>query len=316
MRRFVEGMDLAGFDLETDELEAGTALPITLYWHVGNDQTRDYLVNLCLHDGQGQMVTCRQGHPVDGRYPTRAWEEDHVIRDRVYLPTPACLPGGSYEVQLSVLPLRLDLAVAAVDESIQTPGTVSLGRVSLKPGRQSEAGGTDLWVQDERYKNGGSIALTQLRQTVTVIDYQPTLDTPGGQEEMARFLSGTDPLATGNSWSPVSPAVMYNCPEGLSATSYSFVVDPAVAPDTYHLSVDDQPDASFRVKVMTRARDFRPPEDISVEVNAVFAEDLELVGYDIDLSPRQPGDVINITTYWRALRTMSRSYITSIHLLD
>ena len=313
---FVEGMDLAGFDLETDELEAGTALPITLYWHVGNDQTRDYLVNLCLHDGQGQMVTCRQGHPVDGRYPTRAWEEDHVIRDRVYLPTPACLPGGSYEVQLSVLPLRLDLAVAAVDESIQTPGTVSLGRVSLKPGRQSEAGGTDLWVQDERYKNGGSIALTQLRQTVTVIDYQPTLDTPGGQEEMARFLSGTDPLATGNSWSPVSPAAMYNCPEGLSATSYSFVVDPAVAPDTYHLSVDDQPDASFRVKVMTRARDFRPPEDISVEVNAVFAEDLELVGYDIDLSPRQPGDVINITTYWRALRTMSRSYITSIHLLD
>jgi len=67
---------------------------------------------------------------------------------------------------------------------------------------------------------------------------------------------------------------------------------------------------------MTRARDFHPPEDISVEVNAMFAEDLELLGYDIDLSPRQPGDVINITTYWKALRTMSRSYITSIHLLD
>jgi hypothetical protein len=313
---FAEGLDFAGFDLETNELEAGTALPITLYWHVDNEQTRDYLVNLCLHDDEGQMVTCRQGHPVDGRYPTRAWEEDYVIRDRVYLPTPACLPGGSYELRLSVLPLRLDLAVTAVDESIQTPVPLSLGQVSLEPGQRSETRGTDLWVQNKRYKNGGSIRLTQLRQTVTVIDYQPTSATQPSQEERTWFLSGTDPLATVNRWSPISPAVLYNCPAGLSAATYSFIVDPDIAPDTYHLSVDGQPDASFRAQVLTRARDFHPPVDMPVDLNAMFAEDLELVGYGIDLSPRQPGDVIDITTYWRALRTMSRSYITSIHLLD
>jgi len=239
-----------------------------------------------------------------------------VIRDRVYLPTPACLPGGNYELRLSVLPLRLDLAVAAVDESIPTPGPVSLGQVLLKPDQRSETRGTDLWVEDKHYRNGGNIGLTQLRQTVTVIDYQPTLDSPGGQEEMARFCSDTDRLATGNGWSAVLPAVIYDCPEGLSATTYSFIVDPAIAPDTYHLSVDEQPGARFRVQVLTRARDFHPPEEIPIELNAMFAEDLELLGYDIDLSPRQPGDVINITTYWRALRTMSRSYITSIHLLD
>jgi hypothetical protein len=313
---FAEGLDFAGFDLETNEPEAGTAMPIILYWHAGDEQARDYLVNLCLYDEEGQMVTCHQGHPVDGRYPTRAWEEDYVIRDRVILPTPACLPGGSYELRLSVLPLRLDLAVTAVDESIQTPASLSLGQVLLEPSQRSETKGTDLWVQDKRHKNGGSIGLTQLRQTVTVIDYQPTLDTPRSQKERALFLSGTNRLATGNGWSPVSPAVPYNCPAGLTATTYSFIVDPAIAPDIYHLSVAGESDASFRVQVLTRTRDFHPPEDIPVKLNAMFGEDLELLGYGIDLSPRQPGDVINITTYWRAWRTMSRSYITSIHLLD
>jgi hypothetical protein len=48
----------------------------------------------------------------------------------------------------------------------------------------------------------------------------------------------------------------------------------------------------------------------------MFAEDVELLGYDIDLTPRQPGDVIDITMYWRTWRTMGHRYISSIHLLD
>ncbi len=312
---FADGLDFVGFDLKEDEVEAGTALPMTLYWHVGKEQVRDYLVTICLHDEQGHVVSCRQRHPVDGRYPMRAWESDYVIQDRIYLPTPACLPAGSYELWLSVLPLRLDRPVSVIDETVQPAAPLSLAKVLLTASQHPQANDVDLWVEGKRH-NQGSFVLTQLRQALTVIHYQPTSNLPNDQKESVRLSSAKDSLAPGNSWSPISPAVTYHCPGGLTATTHNFVVDPAITRGTYHLVMSEQPDTKFRVKVLTRARDLDPPDEIPFELNALFAEQIELLGYDVDLAPRQPGDVINVTAYWRALRTMTRPYISSIHLLD
>jgi hypothetical protein len=312
---FADGLDFVGFDLKNDEVEAGTALPITLYWQVGKEQVRDYLVTVCLHDKQGHTVTCRQRHPVDGRYPMRAWETDYVVRDRVHLPTPACLPAGSYEIRLSVLPLRLDTPVSVIDEAVQPAASLSLGQVLLTTGPHPQANDVDLWVNGKRHDQGRFV-LTQLRQAITLIHYQLTSNLPSDQKETVRLSSGRGSSAPGDSWSGIRPAVTYHCPGGLTAITHNFVIDPAITRGTYHLVISEQPDTRFRVKVLTRARDFDPPDEIPIELNATLAEEIELLGYDVDLAPRQPGDVINVTAYWRALRTMRRPYISSIHLLD
>jgi hypothetical protein len=312
---FADGLDFVGYDLRDNEVEAGAAVPMVLYWHVGEEQVRDYLVTVCLHDEQGHKVACRQRHPGDGRYPMRAWETDHVVRDKVYLPTPACLPAGSYEIRLSVLPLRLDMPVSVIDEALQPAAALSLGQVYLTASPQPQAVDVDLWVNGKRHDKG-RFTLTQLRQAITVTHYQHASESRGDQKETVRLSSGRGSSPPRDSWLAVSPAATYHCPGGLAATTYNFVIDPATPRGTYHLVISEQPDTRFRVKVLTRVREFDPPGEIPIEMNAMLAEEIEFLGYDVDLTPRQPGDVIDITAYWRALRTMGRPYISSIHLLD
>jgi 4-amino-4-deoxy-L-arabinose transferase-like glycosyltransferase len=101
------GLKLRGYSLSSPQVMAGQVLPVTLFWQAGTTFERDYLISLCLFDRANRQAVCRQGHPGDGRYPTRAWEPDTLIRDEIQLPTPACLPPGDYELRLSASPLRL-----------------------------------------------------------------------------------------------------------------------------------------------------------------------------------------------------------------
>jgi hypothetical protein len=312
---FADGLNLLGIDLNTAGAKAGEAVPLTLYWHVGKEQKQDYLVTVCLHDEQGQAVTCRHRHPVDGRYPTRAWEEGYVIRDEIYLPTPACLPAGSYELWLSVVPLRIDTPETGVDEAVQAAAPILLGQVLLTPGQRPQATGVDLWVEGKRHDQG-RIVLTQVRQAVTIIHYELPSEASHVQR-MVQPLPDPDTSASNSTWSPVSPPVIYDCPAGLTAATHNFVLGPDITPGTYHLVAAEQSDTKLTVQVATRARNFDPPRDeTSNKVDAMFAQDVELLGYDIDLASRQPGDIIDITMYWRTWRTMDDRYISSLHLLD
>jgi hypothetical protein len=205
--------------------------------------------------------------------------------------------------------------VSVIDETVNPAAALSLGQIIVTAGQQPQANNVDLWVEGKRHDQG-SFVLTQLRQAITMIHYQPTSSLPSEQEEMVRLSSRSGSLAAGNSWSPISPAVTYHCPEGLTATTRNFVVDPTITRGTYHLEISEQPDTRFRVKVLTRARELDPPDEVPIELNALFAEEIELLGYDVDLGPRQPGEGINVTANWRALRTMRRPYIVSLHLLD
>lgn len=313
--KIADGVDFVGYDLGASAVEAGEALPVTLYWYVKAEQERDYLVSMCLQDEGDTPVICREGHPVDGRYPMRAWEEGYLVRDEVYLSTPACLSPDDYKLTLAVLPLRLDTAFTTVDETVQTAGPISLGQVSLMSGRQTPADGFDLWVGDTHY-NQGRIILRQLRQALTIIDYQPTTNGRPDRTNGVRLLPVNSFLAPGDSWSEVTPAIIYNCSDGLTATTHNFVIDPGLKPESYYLLRGERRNENLQVQVMTRRRNFSPPSHISTELEAAFAGEVELLGYDADLSPRLPGDTIEITVYWRALRMMNYRYNGSFHLLD
>ncbi len=301
-KNFAKGLSFAGYDLDAAPASAGQALPVTLYWHVGARQERDYLVRLCLRDSAGQTVTCQQQYPVDGRYPTRAWEPGYTIRDRLWLPLPACLPAGDYALTLAMLPLRLDSAATTVDTAKEvTP--LDLGRVTLLAAQPASLPPFDLWVAGQRHNQGG-VGLPQIRQALTVVTYDGPAD--------VRLAAANADAASGAVWSPLAFAITYPCPNGARVSVHSFLADPAVRPGTYRLPLGDQP----TVYVMTRLRAFTPPASLPTPVHAAFAGEVELLGYTLDLSPRRPGDTIYLTAYWQALRTMSRARVGVAYLLD
>lgn len=312
---FAPGLDFEGYDLERSQIETGEVLPVTLYWYAGARQERDYLVKICLRDDAGEVAICRQGHPVDGRYPVRAWEVGYLIRDELYLPTPYCLPPGNYELTLSVLPLRLDTASTAVDETAKIEESLSLGQITLSVGQQMPSEDFDLWVGKERH-NRGEIELKQIRQSLTFISYWPAERPQSDDTNNVHLLSASADPISNITWSPIASGLTYHCPDGPTISTHNFVVDPGVKPARYYLKIGDQAKTEPLVTVITRPRDFSPPASIPVELSTSFAGEVKLLGYEADLSSRWPGDTIQVTAYWQSLRTMSRHDIVTLHLLD
>ncbi|MCB0207779.1 MAG: glycosyltransferase family 39 protein [Anaerolineae bacterium] len=299
--QFADELRFEGYDIDQTKFQPGQAIPLTLYWRTRIKQNQDYLIQMCLHDTAGTVVTCHQSYPVNGRYPVRAWEEGYLIKDQVYVPTPSCLPSGEYELRLSAVPLNLETLAPTIDESISPQPSLSLGSIQITDAPLS----TDtsvLWINNTRYTKA---TVLQLRQTLTLLQ-EDTLSDP-------RLI--TDSVA--DPWLPFNNAITYTCPHGATVSTYSFITHPGVKPGLYHLETSSTAGApNIQVDVMTRVRNFTPPDDVGTEVGAIFDNKIELLGYKLDTSPRSSGSAIEITTYWRSLATMSHSYIGSFHLLD
>lgn len=299
--QFADELRFEGYDLPQPEIQPGQAIPVTLYWRTRLKQTQDYLMQTCLHDPSGTLVTCHRSHPVNGRYPVRAWEEGYLIRDQVYVPTPACLSPGEYQLYLSAVPLRLDTLAPAIDQATASTTSVSLGSIQISEPSISSSP-TEFWLDDNRYaKNTPNVS--QLRQTLTLLQMDTTTTSSLIHETSAQ------------PWQPLAIETAYPCADGTVASTYTYVAHPGVEPGRYQLDVAS-PETPLQVNVLTRSRNFKMPGETGTPLGAVFDDKIELLGYDLDPIPRLPNDSIEITTYWRSLKTMSHSYIGSFHLLD
>jgi hypothetical protein len=296
------GIKLLGYTV-APTTAAGESLAVTLYWQATARLDQDYLVRLCLHDPAGRPV-CRWGHPVDGRYPTRAWEEGYVVRDELYLPTPRCLPPGEYELLLGIQPLRLNSSATEMAGIPSTPA-LSLGEVTVMETQIPPSTVRAVWVGPQRYERG-KLRLPQIRQALTVIDYGQAPPRPS----LLAASSGD------REWPQITPPLVYPCPAGPLATIHSFIVDPDIQPAAYAPLVAEQSQNELQLVVATRHRTYQPPADIPTRLNASFGSQVELLGYGMDLSPRWPGQTIDIEVFWRSLTTMDRRFVGSFHLLD
>jgi 4-amino-4-deoxy-L-arabinose transferase-like glycosyltransferase len=319
---FAPGLTLVGYDPPPlpgggmSTFAVGTGIPITLYWHAdASPTTRDYLTRLCLQDVEGRAVLCIHSHPVDGRYPTRAWEAGYLIRDELLLPTPACLSGGDYEISLEMLPLRADTLSTTVDTAIARRPPISLGRVSLAPttGASVASSRVSVWTGRGQMQEH-TWEVRQLRQVFTVL----VENAPGAA---AWLTSRREPYLR---WRPAVSSEAYRCPTGVEVTAHSFVADAAVRLGEYLLQADGADEPGAVVQVSTRWRDFDPPTTPAKSLEAVFAgcaEDtsapcIDLIGYTLDDSPRWAGESISLTALWQARRTMGRNYVVALYLLD
>jgi hypothetical protein len=109
---------------------------------------------------------------------------------------------------------------------------------------------------------------------------------------------------------------LYHCPNGQAVQTHTFIVDESMPRGSYTLEVNNQPEAAFSVRVDTPPRNFDVPPVPNSELSISFGNRLNLLGYDVDLSPREPDDSIDVTTYWQTHQRIPQNYNVALHLLD
>jgi hypothetical protein len=298
---FNQEIELVGY--QTGTFTPYGALPVTLVWRSLAYADQDYLVELVLLDGQDRVRSLWLGHPVDGHYPTRAWDPGDVIYDAIWLPV-TNLEAGDYRLRLR-LQLSPDFAPGAPSANTSevfltdvklpsVPTPPSAARVSL--------GGPYSWIV---WQAG-----------------QPTTGTPKYRYRAAIPIT----LVQVPSPQPLAPSIVALVgPDGVSHTplaqdgdTYIFLVDAFWLSGDYALQVKT-PDGAVEsgpiLRVQVRQRNFTAPP-MSTEIRANFGDEIMLLGYDFPERRVQPGGALPITLYWQALRPMTRHYVVSNHLLN
>ena len=103
--RFGDSLTLQGFSTAlahpgesfgqlSKELQAGSTLRVSLFWHVDEPVDRNYTVFVHALDGNGEMLDQHDSWPADAHRPTSVLSAGTVFRDVHYLALPRAVPGG------------------------------------------------------------------------------------------------------------------------------------------------------------------------------------------------------------------------------
>ncbi len=278
------------------------ALPVTLWWLSLAYANRDDLVEVSLVDDAGNVRAIWLGYPVNGRYPTRAWEPGEVVEDTVIVPLNG-LPAGRYRLGLKLIALEetpgadwtpvdvRDLpVVAAIQlEQIQIPNMAE--NTAATAGDRPAAG-----LDDRRAESKPTFtlrAMIRIRIAGLSSDHwrQVALVGPDNQRH--------PPLA-------VADDVVF------------FLVGGAWQSGDYRLCVQaalDRCSSQALLTVKTRPRSFEAPS-AGQHVDADFGDQIQLVSYELPMRTIEPGGSLGLSLYWQGLRTMGQDYLVTVKLLN
>jgi 4-amino-4-deoxy-L-arabinose transferase-like glycosyltransferase len=90
---------LVGYDFPQSAVHRGDTLPVTLFWQAQARMADDYQVFVHLMGPDGQSVAQGDKTPLDGDWPTSAWEPGQTFRDVYRVQVPDGLAPGAYELR-------------------------------------------------------------------------------------------------------------------------------------------------------------------------------------------------------------------------
>jgi hypothetical protein len=271
-----EDIQLIGVDWPAEP--TGQALAVTLWWEALATIKQDYLVELSLVDAAGQMAGYTVGQPVQGRYPTRAWEPGDLVKDIHWLPLVAS-PAGDYQLHLRLL----DQA----GQPFAATGPVPLGQLSL-PTTIPPADPCTIW-----FEGRPNSILTQpyrLRSTLTVLSPEGPI---------------LRPLSPQAGWPEQQPFISVG-------NFHLFMVGPDWA-SSYQLVNGAQ--MCGRIAIDIPPRSFTVPA-VATPVTATFNDEIQLLGYDLPSRRIPAGGRLPLTLYWQALAYVGEDYRIFDNLLD
>ena len=94
------GVALLGYDLVAPDgpLAPGQTSTLTLYWRATTSLTEDYTVFVHLRGPDGVVLAGWDGQPLDGAWPTSAWEPGQPVADGRILTIPQEMTPGRYNL--------------------------------------------------------------------------------------------------------------------------------------------------------------------------------------------------------------------------
>jgi hypothetical protein len=93
---------LVGSDFSPNPLRPGDILPVTLFWQAQARMAEDYQVFVHLMGPDGRPVAQGDKSPLDGDWPTSAWEPGQIFRDDYRIAVPVDLAPGAYELRVGL----------------------------------------------------------------------------------------------------------------------------------------------------------------------------------------------------------------------
>ncbi|GIK43185.1 MAG: hypothetical protein BroJett011_70180 [Chloroflexota bacterium] len=256
------------------------ALPVTIFWQGGTGPApEDYQVELALVDRAGQTRVSWLAYQTQARYPTRAWEAGDIIRDEGWLPLEQLEP-GEYMVRWRIL------VEAGPVVDWQTLSTYTLTEPVSR--QDSGVGGWRLWRDGQVTPIPPTLRERETAQFTFTDRRPPTAD---------RHLIGSDgvlrsPISSGEDWA-------------------NFIIGPDWPPGDYRW----QPEGEVVLRVEENERDFQIPA-LSHPLEANFAGQVKLLGYDLPVRRVQPGEGLPVTLYWQGLRWLGEDFVIFNRLLD
>jgi 4-amino-4-deoxy-L-arabinose transferase-like glycosyltransferase len=308
-----------------DYLAEAQALRTVLYWRAEAFLEQDYEVELTLFDADDKPQAQWLGHPVGGLYPTRAWTAGDRVRDVIEMPL-AGLPAGEYTLRLRMLNRLL------IVEPASHPNNYTLLRSALPPtapGPEMRLIGDSLLLGRVNVSSSPPPTSATLILKGRKIGYwlwQPEAtqeELPVFQERSTIVIMTPEILPDEINVKLIGPDGQAREPAGHTGQVYNFVVEPHFAGGAYRLSFEQQTEAGLTAQVETEPllrlemprRQFEPGP-IAHPLEANFAGQAALLGYDLPRQRIQAGEQLPLTLHWQALRAIGADLITFNRLLD
>jgi hypothetical protein len=313
-------------------------LRLTLYWRAEQQLDDDYKVSLRLRDEEGHYWGRFDRRPAAYLYPTTRWKVGELLFGRYALPVLPGTPPGEYQLEVVLYsearPEGLDVVdadgVARGASAVIGMVTVPKGSLLQPPSREelrisqpleADFGRIALLGYElgrDAVQPGDSLYLMLFWQALADVgeDYSLTValvDEKGkvvGEERFSPLVRTypTNRWLADEVWrGQYDFTVPIEAQSGLARLQIG-LVDEAGRPLGESVSL-----ASLEIQATERV--FTVPET-RYPSGANLGDLVTLIGADLDRATVGPGETLQLTLYWQARNTMSKSYTVFTHLLD
>ncbi len=318
---FGETIQLLGYDFLPDAEQS--MINLTLFWKSLKAVDENYRTQVQLLDEAGRPHFTWLSHPLNGRYPTRAWDEGDVVRDTLSLPL-AGVPAHIYDLQINLLREAEDIPLT--EEPLQMIHFTLPNRPPIpNPSRLTDDIDYRLWFDGAPARHRQTLPLSWIYDN----DGQATAQSSLSDFQSPTLLIESEDEVPTPTWALVGPDDVPRLPEATSEATAIFIVGADWPSGPYRLQLSNSPDSYQTQPLLTVANDFRlfnlpnnlPPSKRGIEggyvpIEANFANQVKLVGYVLPSRRVEPGGGLPLTLYWQSLAPVLGDYVVFDKLLD
>jgi len=93
---------LTGVEFQAGQVQPGQVIPVTLHWQALRRMQADYTVFVHLLGPDGRLHGQVDAWPVQGTYPTSAWQAGENVTDPYLVRLEADAPAGNYQLEIGL----------------------------------------------------------------------------------------------------------------------------------------------------------------------------------------------------------------------